>query len=259
MKEQLGKPQQELATPPTSPTSTTQRDLSPSLSSSGSQDERVTSRTRRLRDLYEVIERQDNLTLFCLFADYELVSFQEAVQEKKWRNTMDEEIKAIEKNDTWELTLLPKGHKAIGVKCVYKTKQNTKGQIERHKARLVAKGYSQKVGIDYDKVFAPIAQLETIRLIISLATQNKWKIHQIDVKSAFLNGVLEEEVYIQQPSGYEVKGHEEKVLKLKKALYGLKQAPRAWNSRMTSTSKRMDSTNVPTSMLYISKSKMEIF
>ncbi|KAE8707741.1 hypothetical protein F3Y22_tig00110377pilonHSYRG00343 [Hibiscus syriacus] len=145
---------------------------------------------------------------------------------------MDEEIKAIEKNDTCELTSLLKGHKAIGVKWVYKTKQNAKGEIERHKARLVAKGYSQKAGIDYDEVFAPIARLETIRLIISLAAQNKWKIQQMDVKSFFLNGVLEEEVYIQQPSGNEVKGNEDKVLKLKKALYGLKQAPRAWNSRI---------------------------
>ena len=140
---------------------------------------------------------------------------------------MDEEIRAIEKNDTWELTSLPKGHKAIGVKWVYKTKRNAKGEIERHKARLVAKGYSQKAGIDYDEVFAPVARLETIRLIIFFAIQNKWKIHQMDVKSAFLNGVLEEEVYIQQPSGYKVKSHKDKVLKLKKALYGLKQAPRA--------------------------------
>ena len=120
----------------------------------------------------------------------------------------------------------------IGVKWVYKTKRNAKGEIERHKARLVAKGYSQKAGIDYDEVFAPVARLETIRLIISLAAQNKWKIHQMDVKSAFLNGVLEEEVYIQQPSGYEVKSHKDKVLRLKKALYELKQTPRAWNNRI---------------------------
>ncbi|KAL5820672.1 hypothetical protein ACOSQ3_022554 [Xanthoceras sorbifolium] len=101
---------------------------------------------------------------------------------------------------------------------------------QRHKARLDTKGYSQRAGIDYDEVFSPVARLETIRLIISMAAQNKWKIHQIDVKSAFLNGVLEEEVYIQQPPGYEVKGQEDKVLKLRRALYGLKQAPRAWNN-----------------------------
>lgn len=115
---------------------------------------------------------------------------------------------------------------------MYKAKKNAKGDVERYKARLVAKGYSQKQGIDYDEVFAPVARLETIRLIISLAAQNEWKIYQMDVKSVFLNGFLEEEVYIEQPQGYEVKGQEEKVLKLKKALYGLKQAPRAWNVRI---------------------------
>ncbi|RZB65513.1 Retrovirus-related Pol polyprotein from transposon TNT 1-94 [Glycine soja] len=145
---------------------------------------------------------------------------------------MDEEIKSITKNDTWELTTLPRGHKVIGVRWVYKAKKNAKGDVERYKARLVAKGYSQRQGIDYDEVFALVARLETIRLIISLAAQNKWKIYQMDVKSAFLNGFLEEEVYIEQPLGYEVKGQEEKVLKLKKALYGLKQAPRAWNVRI---------------------------
>ncbi|KAE8681376.1 hypothetical protein F3Y22_tig00111330pilonHSYRG00435 [Hibiscus syriacus] len=180
----------------------------------------------------------DNFNFFPQFEEDEqtmreqLVSFQEAVQENKWRDAMDEEIKAIEKNDTWELTSLHKGHKAIGVKWVYKPKQNAKGEIERHKARLVTKGYSQKAGIDYDEVFATVARLETIRLIISLAAQNKWKIQQMDVKSSFLNGVIEEEVYIQKLSGDEFKGHKDKVLKLKKVLYGLKQEPRAWNSRI---------------------------
>ncbi|KAI0496759.1 hypothetical protein KFK09_023083 [Dendrobium nobile] len=160
------------------------------------------------------------------------MNFQEAIKNKEWKDAMDEEIKAIEKNGTWELTSVPQGHKAIGVKWVYKAKKNAKGEIGRYKARLVAKGYSQRAGIDYDDVFAPVARLETIRLIISLAAQNKWKIHQMDVKSAFLNRVLEEEVYIQQSPGYEVKRQEDKVLKLKKALYGLKQAPRVWNSQI---------------------------
>ncbi|KAL2241052.1 UNVERIFIED_CONTAM: Retrovirus-related Pol polyprotein from transposon TNT 1-94 [Sesamum indicum] len=123
---------------------------------------------------------------------------------------MNEEIKAITKNDTWELVPLPKDKNAIGVKWVYKIKRNAKGEIEKYKARLVAKGYKQKTGIDYDEVFAPVARLESIRLIISLAAQNQWKIHQMDVKSTFLNGVLKEEVYITQPPGYVVQGQENK-------------------------------------------------
>ena len=110
---------------------------------------------------------------------------------------------------------------------MYKTKKNVKGEIERYKARLVAKGYGQKVGINYNEVFAPVAHLETIRLILSLTAQHKWRIHQMDVKSAFLNGVLEEEVYIKQPLRYKVKEEEDKVIKLKMALYGLKQVAQA--------------------------------
>jgi len=183
---------------------------------------------RRLEDLYEETGETDNITLFCLFADCEPMNFEEAAQDKKWRDALDEEIRFIEKNNTWELVSLPKGHKSIGVKWVYQAKKNAKGEIERYKARLVTKGYSQKAGIDYDEVFAPVAHLETIRLIVSLAAQQKWKIHHMDVKSTFLNGVIEEEAYIEQPLGYKVKGQEDKVLKLNKALYGLKQAPRAW-------------------------------
>ncbi|KAM1087183.1 hypothetical protein ACFX2B_012591 [Malus domestica] len=230
MMEQAREVQQESTTSPVSPTSTNHGNSPASASSSGSLNEREVPCTRSLRDLYEVAERLDNLTLFCLFVDCEPVDFQEVVQDTKWRKAMDEEIEAIQKNDTWELIILLKGHKAIRVKWVYKTKKNANREVERYKARLVANGYSQRAGIDYDKVFAPVARLETIRLLISLAAQNKWKIQQMDVKSAFLNGVLEEEVYIQQPPGYEIKRHEDKVLKLKKAPYGLKQAPQAWNS-----------------------------
>lgn len=131
-----------------------------------------------------------------------------------------------------ELVSFPKRHRAIGVKWVYKTKKNAKGEIERYKARLVTKGYSQKARIDYDEVFALVACLETIRLILSLAAQHKWRIHQMNVKSVILNRVLEEEVYIEQPLGYNVKGEEDKVLNLKKVLYRLKEAPRAWYIRI---------------------------
>ncbi|KAL0341548.1 UNVERIFIED_CONTAM: Retrovirus-related Pol polyprotein from transposon RE2 [Sesamum calycinum] len=101
-----------------------------------------------------------------------------------------------------------------------------------NKARLVAKGYSQLPGIDYTETFAPVARLDTIRALIAIAANKKWKIYQMDVKSAFLNGYIDEEIYVEQPQGFIAKGSEEKVLRLKKALYGLKQAPRAWYSRI---------------------------
>lgn len=138
---------------------------------SPSESERVVPRTRSLRDFYEETVRLDNLNLLCLFADCEPASYEKVAQDKKWRDAMDEEIKAIKKNDKWELVSLRKGNKAISVKWVYKTKKNAKVEVEIYKAKLVAKGYSQRVGIDYDEVFAPVGRLETIRLIISFAAQ----------------------------------------------------------------------------------------
>jgi hypothetical protein len=145
---------------------------------------------------------------------------------------MVEEIEMIEKNNTWELVDRPKDREVIGVKWVYKTKLNSDGSIQKYKARLLAKGFKQKLGIDYYETYAPVARLETIRTIIALAAQKKWKLYQLDVKSAFLNGYLEEEIYVEQLEGFLVEGGENKVFKLKKALYGLKQVPRAWYSQI---------------------------
>ena len=147
---------------------------------------------------------------------------------------MDLEINSIEKNGTWELTTLPYGAKRIGVKWVFKTKLNENGKVDKFKARLVAKGFSQKFGIDYTEVFAPVARWDTIRMILALAACRGWDVYQLDVKSAFLHGELNEAVFIEQPQGYEVKGAEYKVYRLKKALYGLKQAPRAWYNKLES-------------------------
>ena len=115
---------------------------------------------------------------------------------------MDEEIASIGKNNTWELTELPMGQRTIGVKWVYKTKLKENGEIDKYKARLVAKCYKQEFGVDYKEVFAPVARLETVRLIIALAAQNSWPVFQLDVKSTFLHGELQEEVFIEQPPGY---------------------------------------------------------
>jgi hypothetical protein len=145
---------------------------------------------------------------------------------------MNQEIDSIEKNKTWNLVDLPRHKKSIGVKWVYKTKLNEKGHIEKHKARLVAKRFSQQPGIDYGETFSPEARLDTIRTLLAITTQHKWQLHEMDVKSSFLNGVLEEEVYVDQPLGFEVKEKPAKMYQLKKALYGLKQAPRAWYSRI---------------------------
>ncbi|KAJ3691459.1 hypothetical protein LUZ61_020623 [Rhynchospora tenuis] len=213
----------------TSTNTTNRTEPSSSSSANSSDDEARTPRTRTLQDLYEATSE---LHLVCLLTDAENMTFEEAVQEKKWQQAMNEEMNAIVKNDTWKLATLPKNHKPIGVKWVYKKKLNARGEVERYKARLVAKGYKQKAEIDYEEIFVPVERMETIRLLISLAAQNKWNIYQRDVKSAFLNGVFEEEVYIEQPPGYIKEGEENKVLKLKKALYGLKQAPRAWNTRI---------------------------
>lgn len=159
-------------------------------------------------------------------------TYEEAEKCLKWRKAMDEEMKSIEKNQTWSLLTLPEGAKCIGVKWLYKTKLNKNGEVSKYKARLVAKGYSQEHGIDYTEVYAPVARMDTIKTVITTAAQKGWDIYQLDVKSSFLHGILEEDVYVQQPKGFEKIGEENKFYKLQKALYGLKQAPRAWFNRI---------------------------
>lgn len=139
---------------------------------------------------------------------------------------MEEELEAIERNDTWELTNLPEGARAIGSKWVYKLKRNQDGNIETFKARLVVQGFSQKFGIDYDEIFAPVARSTTMRLLLSIAGKRNYGVYHYDIKTAFLNGKLDQEIFLKPPLGIE---HEGKVYKLKKSLYGLKQAAFVWN------------------------------
>ncbi|GJQ99116.1 zinc finger, CCHC-type containing protein [Tanacetum coccineum] len=184
-------------------------------------------RFRLLTDLYEECDE----LLFMQDAD-EPTSYLMAAKDREWVKAMNVELDAIEKNQTWSLVDLPVGRKPIGLKWVYKLKRDPSGNILKYKARLVAKGYVQKPGVDFDEVFAPVARIETIRILLALASSHGWKVHHLDVKSAFLNGTLEEEVYVTQPEGYVKTNHPTKVYKLSKALYGLRQAPRAWNSRL---------------------------
>ncbi|KAI3725112.1 hypothetical protein L1987_64887 [Smallanthus sonchifolius] len=110
----------------------------------------------------------------------------------KWRDATNKEMDSIQKNKTWEPVDLPSGHKPIGVKWIFKTKYDEKGNVDKYKARLVVKGYKQKYGIDYQDVFAPVIRFETVRLVLALAAQFGWPLHQMDVKSTFLNGTLKE-------------------------------------------------------------------
>ena len=170
-----------------------------------------------------------------LTADTEPSTYQEVVDCKEWKQAMSEELKSINDNKTWMLTDAPPGVKPIGLKWVFKIKRDADGNITRHKARLVAKGYVQRAGVDFDEVFAPVARMESVRFLLAIAAHHGWTVHHLDVKSAFLNGDLAEEVYVEQPPGYAVRGKERKVYRLHKALYGLRQAPRAWNAKLDSS------------------------
>jgi hypothetical protein len=167
----------------------------------------------------------DGEGLLLVSEDGEPRSFAEAEHDPAWQAAMREEMDSIEQNGTWSLVELPHGHRPIGLKWVFKLKKNEAGAVIKHKARLVAKGYVQQPGIDFDEVFAPVARLESVRLLLAVAAQDGWPVHHIDVKLAFLNGDLGEEVYVAQPPGFVVAGAEQKVLRLRKALYaaGLEQ------------------------------------
>jgi hypothetical protein len=145
---------------------------------------------------------------------------------------MHEELENFERNQVWELVDPPPGCKPIGTKWVWKNKEGEKGEVVRNKSRLVAQGFSQKEGIDYEETFAPVARLDAIRILLAISMAKGFKLHQMDVKSAFLNGVFEEEVYVRQPPGFESEKYPHQVYKLRKALYGLKQAPRVWYGRL---------------------------
>jgi hypothetical protein len=145
---------------------------------------------------------------------------------------MIEGYQAVIDNSTWKLFYCPTSVQPIRCKWVYRIKYNQHGEIDKYKARLVAKGFAQHEGVDYEESFSSAAKWNTIQLTLALATQKGWKVHQMDVKSDFLNGDLQEDVYMQQPPGFEIEGQEHKVCKLIKDFYGLKQVLRAWYTKM---------------------------
>ncbi|GJY94648.1 putative zinc finger, CCHC-type containing protein [Tanacetum coccineum] len=179
----------------------------------------------------------DDYYTFLNEADFDLgkcndpESFEDAItcdQSAHWREAIEDELNSISKNNVWELAELPKGAKPVGCNWVYKTKLDPNGNVERYKARLVTKGYTQKEGIDYKETFSPVSRKDSLRIVMALVAHFDLELHQMDVKTAFLNGDFHEDVYMAQPQGFKSKGQEHLVCKLKKSICGLKQASRQW-------------------------------
>ncbi len=171
---------------------------------------------------------------YCYSIEDDPKTFQEAMASRDvtfWKEAIDDEMSSILENNTWVLSDLPPGSKPLGCKWIFKKKMKVNGTIDKFKARLVIQGFRQKPGIDYFDTYAPVARISTIRLLIALASIHNLVIHQMDVKTAFLNGELDEEVYMKQPEGFVMPGKEHMVCKLVKSLYGLKQAPKQWHQK----------------------------
>ncbi|GJY66993.1 retrovirus-related pol polyprotein from transposon TNT 1-94 [Tanacetum coccineum] len=173
----------------------------------------------------------------CMFAltvsIVEPKNIKEAMADSAWIEAMQDELHQFDRLQVWELVDKPFGKNVIKLKWLWKNKKDEDQTVIRNKARLVAKGYAQEEGIDFDESFAPVARLEAVRIFVAYAAHKSFPIYQMDVKTAFLNGPLKEEVYVAQPDGFVDPDHPDKVYRLRKALYGLKQAPRAWYDELS--------------------------
>ncbi|GKV30776.1 hypothetical protein SLEP1_g39556 [Rubroshorea leprosula] len=175
----------------------------------------------------------DFVNNFAFISHIEPKNVNDALEDENWFLAMQEELNHFQRSKVWNLVPCPSDHPIIGTKWVFRNKLDENGHVVRNKARLVAKGYSQEEGIDYDETYAPVARLESIHMLCAFACHMNMKLFQMDVKSAFLNGFIKEEVYVEQPPGFEDPYFPDHVFKLSKALYGLKQAPRAWYERLS--------------------------
>ena len=186
---------------------------------------RKPSRFLLLGELYQAI---------AIDSEEDPVNYKKALEDvdaQEWLKAMDREMESMYSNSVWSLVEAPKEVKPIGCKWIYKRKRRSDGKVETFKARLVTKGYTQKKGIDYEETFSPVAMLNSIRILLFVTASLDYKIWQMDVKTTFLNGNLEEDIYLQQLEGFIVKGQEHMVCKLQRSIYGLKQASRTWNIR----------------------------
>ncbi|WVZ56227.1 hypothetical protein U9M48_006795 [Paspalum notatum var. saurae] len=197
----------------------------------------IVRRSQRVRksaipDDYEVYVSED------IALEGDPTTYEEAMRSpdsSKWLAAMEDEMRSMDTNKVWDLEEIPKGAKKVGCKWVYKTKRDSKGNIERYKARLVAKGFTQREGIDYTETFSPVSSKDSFRIIMALVAHFDLELHQMDVKTAFLNGVLNENVFMAQPKGFVMKGKENLGCHLKKSIYGLKQASRQWYLKFDET------------------------
>jgi hypothetical protein len=180
---------------------------------------------------------QDFYCFHALAALHEPHSYREASTNPLRQDAMKEELDALHKNHIWDLVDLPRGKSIVGCKWVYKIKTCSDGTVERYMAHLVARGFTQEYGVDYEETFAPVARLSSVRALLAVAASRHWSLSQMDVKNAFLNGDLSEEVYMQPPPG--LSSPPNKVCRLRRALYGLKQAPRAWFAKFSATVSRL--------------------
>ena len=155
---------------------------------------------------------------------------------------METEMTSLRENRVWDLVKLPAGKRTVGSKWVYKVKTGADGSVQRYKVRLVAQGFTQQYGTGFDETFCPVVRQESLRLLMAMSVKHGLSVHQVDVTTALLNGTLEDEVYMQQPKGFECQGKEEFVCKLNKSIYGLKQSPRCWNSTLDAYLKEMQFT-----------------
>uniref|UniRef100_A0A6N2LRF5 Integrase catalytic domain-containing protein n=1 Tax=Salix viminalis TaxID=40686 RepID=A0A6N2LRF5_SALVM len=195
----------------------------------------IRERRSAITDDYVVydVESECDLSL-----DEEPKTFRKAMESEnyeKWSNAAEEEISSLNVNKVWDLVELPEGFKTVGCKWIFTTKRDSKGNLERYKARLVAKGFTQKDGIDYTETLSPVSKKDSLRIVLALVAHYDLELHQMDVKTAFLNGELEEEIYMDQPEGFVATGTESLVCRLRKSIYGLKQASRQWYIKFNDT------------------------
>ncbi|KAI3766125.1 hypothetical protein L2E82_16175 [Cichorium intybus] len=231
-------PQPSSPTPPSSPRSpatpqTQPPPIQPTVTSIHPMQTRSRAGIFKPKHVVDFAQLQHSMLHQALFSTTEPKGYKSAAKNPHWLMAMEEEMTALRNNQTWELVPRPQGSNVVGSKWIFRTKLRADGSIDRFKARLVAQGFSQIPGMDFSHTFSPVVKASTVRIVLSLAVLNKWPLHQLDVKNAFLNGHLTDTIFMEQPPGYLDEKFPNHVCRLRKALYGLKQAPRAWFQRLS--------------------------